>query len=179
MYKRSALVHHRSYKRDPEWLRLPRVGLSGRLVRGRRRRGRGLLRGRGRADHLDLCGCRRRLMEQLAVSGPRFERRRFLYCGARGGPERTQLLEPTLVHITADGITLTNATADAPVEVYAAPADIRSLVDAADELALDGGGAFAVRAAASASTRRARDCRLSLAAQATSASRRAPGGRRR
>ena len=65
---------------------------------------------------------------------------------ARNG---AQLLDPTLVHITADGITLTNATdANSPLEIYAAPADIRALVDAADELALDGNGAIAVRAAA-------------------------------
>ena len=64
---------------------------------------------------------------------------------ARNG---AQLLEPTLVQITADGITLTNADADAPVEVYAAPSDIRSIIDAAADLPLDGGGAFAVRAAA-------------------------------
>jgi hypothetical protein len=63
---------------------------------------------------------------------------------ARNG---AQLLEPTLVQITADGVSLTNATdADAPIEVYAAPSDIRSIIDAVDELALDGGGAFALRA---------------------------------
>jgi len=52
------------------------------------------------------------------------------------------------VHIKADGIiTLTNATdAESPLVVYAAPSDIRALVDAVDELALDGGGAFALRA---------------------------------
>ena len=60
-----------------------------------------------------------------------------------------QLLEPTLVQITADGITLANAAdANAPLEVYAAPSDIRSIIDAAADLPLDGGGAFAVRAAA-------------------------------
>ncbi|CAH0376551.1 unnamed protein product [Pelagomonas calceolata] len=65
---------------------------------------------------------------------------------ARNG---AQLLEPTLVQITADGVSLTNATdADAPLDVYAAPSDIRSIMDAAEELALDGSGAFALRAAA-------------------------------
>lgn len=62
---------------------------------------------------------------------------------------RQQLLEPTLVTVSAAGVSLINAIdAGASLDVYAAPADIQALVDAAADLTVAGDGTFAVRAGA-------------------------------